>query len=414
MFVSRIAVIALAATAPLVSACGFGRAEPAGLAAVEERPAPAAEGSRFASLYTGPDSRVYMSWIESRGEAENALRFSVWDGAAWSPARTIHEGDDFWVNWADFPSIAAFEDGSLAAHWLSRSGPATFDYDVRITRSEDGGLTWTEPVTPHRDGTLAEHGFVSLFPWPEGGFGAVWLDGRDYAYVKESGESRRPEMTLRHTVFAADGRPGEDVLLDDRVCDCCQTSAALTSEGPIIVYRDRTEDEVRDISFIRHTAQGWTEPQPVHRDGWVIPACPVNGPQVAANGERVVVAWFTAAEDVPRVRAAFSRDAGASFDTPLEIDDGQPLGRVAVTLLPDGAALVSWLEQTDGGAEVRVRRVSPSGSQGPATRVAVTDPARSSGFPRMARLDDRMLFAWTDPDLAGAPQVRVATELIED
>lgn len=392
-----------------LSSCGFGGAEAPPLTQVEEIAPPSPDGSQYPNLFADRDGRIFMSWLESLDGSEHALRFSLWDGAAWSPAQTIHEGDDFWVNWADFSSVVPFADGSLAAHWLSRSGEGTYDYDVRITRSLDGGATWSESVVPHRDGTLAEHGFVSFFPSSDGGFGAVWLDGRDVAAARR--ESRRPEMTLRHTTLGTDGELGDEVLLDARVCDCCQTSAAMTSEGPIVVYRDRSEEEVRDISVVRRTAAGWTDPRPVHRDGWVIDACPVNGPQVVADGERVAVAWFTGADDTPRVRVALSQDAGANFGEPVQVDDGRPLGRVAVATLPAGDALVSWLEETDNGAEVRVRRVGEAGAAGRSMTIAESDPARASGFPRMVRSGETIVFAWTDP--AESPRVRLATATLE-
>jgi len=41
--------------------------------------------------------------------------------------------------------------------------------------------------------------------------------------------------------------------LDTRVCECCQTSVAMTAEGPVVVYGDcsEAEKEIRDISIVR-------------------------------------------------------------------------------------------------------------------------------------------------------------------
>lgn len=213
-------------------------------------------------------------------------------------------------------------------------------------------------------------------------------------------------MTVRQTTIGRQGELGPEMLLDPRACDCCQTAAALTSDGPILVYRDRSPREVRDIAITRHVDGRWTEPRRVHDDGWVIPACPVNGPAVSADGRRVAVAWFTAAQDTPRVRVAFSDDAGAGFAPPVRIDDGDPAGRVDIELLPGAAALVSWIERTADGAEVRVRRVQSDGRVGPSVAIATSTAERASGFPRMARSGDVVVFAWTQP---GSPsRVRVA------
>jgi hypothetical protein len=252
-----------------------------------------------------------------------------------------------------------------------------------------------------------------MFPVDDG-LGAVWLDGRE---MPDGGP-----MALRYTTITSDGSLGEEVVLDAMVCDCCQTGVALATEGPVVAYRGRTEGEIRDILVTRRTASGWSEPRTVHDDGWMIPGCPVNGPSIAADGDRVVVAWFTGAtdptgdapsrEDVRRmgeqgrVLAAVSVDGGASFADPVRVDDGEAMGRVGVVMLDDGDALVTWLERTGDDAEIRLRRIDASGRPGPSAALAVTAAARASGFPRVARRGDDILFAWTE---AGeTPTVRTA------
>jgi hypothetical protein len=253
-------------------------------------------------------------------------------------------------------------------------------------------------VSPHRDSTETEHGFVSLFPAGNSALGAVWLDGRNAAHAAPGpgGHGAEADMTLRYTTISPDGTLGEEIVIDGRTCECCQTDAAIASAGPVVVYRDRSPDEVRDIYISRRVGGQWSPPAAVHADGWTIPGCPVNGPAVAAAGDRVAVAWFTEAGDTARVRLAFSPDGGASFDAPIRVDDGDPAGRVDLLLLDDGAALVSWLERSDT-ASIRVRHVTAGGALGPATTIAMTSAARSSGFPRMVRAGDRVIFAWTEP-----------------
>jgi hypothetical protein len=367
---------------------------------------PAGPGSGEPFLSAASDG-VWLSWLEAVDSAF-ALRVSRLEGESWSPPRTVGHSSSFFVNWADFPSVIELPDGRIAAHWLARSGPGRYAYDVVIAMSADGGATWGSPVSPHADGTQTEHGFATLFPAPDGGMGAVWLDGRaTVAPTHENdGHTAGGAMTLRHATFSQAGMAGPDVLVDDRVCDCCQTDIAVTSDGPVLVYRDRSEDEVRDISVSRLIGGEWTAPSPVHEDGWVIPGCPVNGPSAAARGRDLAVAWFTAAQDTARVRVAFSSDAGETFAAPVRIDDGDPVGRADVLMLETGQALVTWLERTDGGAEVRVRLVAPDGETGPSRTVASSSAERASGFPRMARAGDRIVFAWTEPGKAAL--VRVA------
>ena len=124
-------------------------------------------------------------------------------------------------------------DGSLAAHWLVKSSKATYAYDVNIARSDNGGKTWTQPIVPHRDNTQTEHGFVSLIPLSDGRVGAVWLDGRNMKDMKESDEHAPApaSMTLRYAAIDRKGNLSDEAELDNRVCECCQTSAAVTSDG---------------------------------------------------------------------------------------------------------------------------------------------------------------------------------------
>jgi hypothetical protein len=359
---------------------------------------PTGGDSREPELNATQDGRIILSWVEKIGQKRYALRTATRDGKDWSEARTVAQGENWFVNWADFPSVIALSDGSLAAHWLVKSGKGTYAYNVNIAKSKDGGKTWSKPIVPHRDNTPTEHGFVSLVPMPDGRLGAVWLDGRNMKDMKE-GDNHAPasaSMTLRYAAIDADGNLSDEAQLDERVCECCQTSAALTSEGVMAVYRDRSQTEVRDIYSVRQSNGAWGSPRLVNADNWEINGCPVNGPSIAADGRRVAVAWFTEAGKQPRVKIAFSGDAGATFGAPVPVDDGEAIGRVDVLLLPDGSALVCWMSGSVESGAIKVRRIRPDGTLGPASVIAKTDISRSSGFPRMARLNNEVHFAWTE------------------
>jgi hypothetical protein len=372
---------------------------------------PTAGDSREPELTPTQNDGVILSWVEKIADKRYALRAAVLESNGWTETLNVANGENWFVNWADFPSVIALKDGTLAAHWLVKSSASTYAYDVNISTSKDGGRTWSKPLVPHRDNTQTEHGFVSLIPLPDGRLGAIWLDGRNMKNMNETDEhAPAPEsMTLRYAAIDADGNLGDEAQLDERVCECCQTSAAMTSAGPVAVYRDRSANEVRDIYIVRQVNGSWTTPQPVFADNWQINGCPVNGPSVAADGSRVVVAWFSSVADSPRVKIAFSQDGGATFAQPVQIDDGKNVGRVDTLLLPDGSALVCWLSGDVQGGEIKVRRVRAGGSVGPVSVIATTDISRSSGFPRMARRGNEVHFAWTE---FGKP-ARVRTAVTE-
>jgi hypothetical protein len=376
--------------------------------AVRALPSPAAAGSAQPQL-TVSGRGVLLSWIEQTG-SKAALRFAERTAGGWTAPRQVAAGDDWFVNWADVPSVLRLADGSLYGHWLQKSGSSTYAYDIRLTRSSDDGKTWSPSFLPHHDGTLTEHGFASLFQMPGAGLGLVWLDGRATKPGAHGEHGGGGAMTVRSAVFDRAAQQRSEALVDSRVCDCCPTAAAVTSDGPIVAYRDRSHGEVRDIQVSRFVSGKWTEPLPVHNDNWKIAACPVNGPALAAIGRNVVVAWFTATGDEGHAYAAFSSDAGASFGAPVRLDDGKAIGRVDVELLQDGSALATWIEVGDGPARFKVRRVRSTGERGAATVVAEINAARTSGYPRLASFGDEVVFAWTEAGVA--PRVVTATAKI--
>lgn len=358
------------------------------------------------NLFVSASGQLYLSWIESPNDSVAVLQFSKLENGQWTAPKEIARGQDWFVNWADFPALSIYADkeNHLAAHWLQKSAGGTYDYDVKIAQSKDGGQSWSTPFTPHTDGISAEHGFVSFLPMPDGRMMATWLDGRN---TKEEGGA----MTLRAAEFTIDGDLSEEYELDQRTCDCCQTGAALTNEGPVVVFRDRSKGEIRDIYAVRKVNGQWQEPQPVYQDNWLINGCPVNGPAVDAREHRVVVAWFAMPEGERQVKVAFSNDAGATFGAPIRIDEGNPEGRVDVIMLEDGSALVSWLENRDGGkAAILMTEVDSDGTQGEVFSLVTNSASRSSGFPRIAKIQDDIILAWTAVE---GKRTKVKTAIID-
>ncbi|MCS3758142.1 hypothetical protein [Salinibacter ruber] len=356
-------------------------------------PAPAESGQPH--LHAGEDGTVWMSWVEPVGEDRHALRYATLDDTSWAPPRTAARGGDWFVNWADVPSLRPLPSGRLAAQYLRSTGPDPLAYAVQITQT-DGAGTWQSAVRPHDDGTATEHGFVSLLPWPDDRLLAVWLDGRTMA----GRDGHGGEMTLRGGVLDATGTVEQRALLDDRTCECCPTTAVRTKGEALVAYRDRSADEVRNIRLVRFDGQSWSDPAVLHDDGWRIEGCPVNGPALAAAGNRVAAAWYTAPGGVPRVNVAFSADGGRQFGDPIVVAKGTPTGRVDVAWLGEGRVAVSWLgTSADGAPALRVRAVATDGASRPAVPMAtLASASRGVGMPRLVRSGPHLYAAWTHPE----------------
>ena len=189
---------------------------------------------------------------------------------------------------------------------------------------------------------------------------------------------------------------GEEI--DNLVCDCCRTDVAANENGTFVVYRDRTEEEIRDIYLARYVNGAWQPGEVVANDGWEIAACPVNGPAIDAKGDLVAIAWFTAANDHPRVQLRISKDGGATFGEALRIATNNLLGQVDVEVIDDTAVAVSWIHKDprDDLADVMLRSVTIDGAMSKPDVVGRTAASRS--IPVMHKVNDFLYFAWTDTD----------------
>lgn len=343
--------------------------------------------------------RALLSWIEHAGR-KSALKYAERTATGWSAPIAVPpaSGAGLVVNAADVPLVQPLKNGQLAAVWTYEQPKNREALSVGLSWSKDNGRTWVPATTPHRDNTETEHSFGGLFDLAAGGFGVIWLDGRAMNGGKDDAD-----MALWGTTYGADGKPGPEMSVDARVCECCQTATAVTSDGPIVAYRDRSAGEIRDVALARLSAGKWSAPAVVHADNWKIDGCPVNGPAVDASGRTVAVAWFTAVGGKGQVFIAFSQDAGRTFGRPVRVDDGAGAGRVQVALLPDGAA-VTWVESTNPGSQIRLRRVASDGTRGPS--VTVADGAGTQ-YPRMARRGEELLLAWAE-QTRGGTRVRTA------
>src|SRR5690606_33545870 len=161
---------------------------------------------------------------------------------------------------------------------------------------------------------------------------------------------------------------GDDVLLngfgltgtlDGSLRVRAQPGSELRATGALEVGgRYRAYGQQIDIAAVRYENGNWTAPVPVHADGWHMTACPINGPSVAARGNDAIAAWFTAANDQPRVLLARSGDAGDTWSEAVELDAGEAVqGRVNVAL-DEAQAWVLWVREDKDGQSLWLSRRS--------------------------------------------------------
>ncbi|MUH37997.1 hypothetical protein D9O36_19260 [Zobellia amurskyensis] len=358
---------------------------------VNQLVSPVKNGSSLPSLVTTKNGAL-LSWVHEINDSLGELKYARLSKGEWAEPETIVQGSDWFINWADFPTISE-NNGNLLSHVLRKSSKETFSYDIQLNLKSATDAAWRTNLPLHTDGTKTEHGFVTILPYKEDRFFVTWLDGRN---TGGGGHGHEGDMNIRAAEVAADGTVSSEVLLDAKTCSCCQTTAAITDNGPVVLYRDRTDAEIRDIAITRWVNGKWTEPKFIFNDGWEIKGCPVNGPKADAIKNDLAVAWFTAVNNEPKVQLVFSLDGGENFGTPILISDNNTMGRVDLILLDKENAIVSWMETLDKEAQIKAVKVNRSGEISKEIVVSELGASRKTGFPQMTLVGDKVHFAWTD------------------
>ena len=350
------------------------------------------ENSNAQPSLVSKNGSLSLSWVSSNEEKKTALNISQFKDGKWINPQTMATGSNWFVNWADFPAHA-INGNLILTSYLKKSASGTYTYDVILSLQKLSGDKIKEDFILHTDGVKAEHGFVSIIPNNNKGFFITWLDGRN-TVEKELDGNHKP-MTIRFAEVTNNGDVINESELDSATCDCCQTSIAVTDNGPVVVYRDRSEKEVRDIYITRKINGIWEAPTPVHNDGWVINGCPVNGPKVAFDSNNLAVSWFTVKDEKPTVNLSFSKSIGASFCTPIKINDHDAIGRVDVAFLNKQEVLVSYIEGDDAGAYLRIKKVSLDGKASAPFTISKIDGGRNTGVPQLEIFNNEIFIVWT-------------------
>jgi hypothetical protein len=332
---------------------------------------------------TAQDGSPLLSWIEPLKGGSYALRYAVHRGNLWSEPRTIVANRHFFRQPAESPSVISFPDGALLAEWVEIPVESSEAEYIYVSASRDG-VQWTAPVMANRDRGPVQHALVSMVASGNQEASLIWLE----ALNGEDQPSR-----LKRTVVSSGGRVLSEELLESDVCTCCPTSIVRTLRGLLAVYRGHTPQDIRDIVIKRFENGRWLPSKILNPDKWQINACPVNGASASANGDRVAIAWYTEADDKPRVQLIFSSDSGAAFSKPIVVSNGYALGHASAALNGDGGAFVSWMEEGDKSSTVFARFVSASGAAGPAVKIA-DGSTQSLGYPRLLQAGKETWIAW--------------------
>lgn len=385
-----------------------------GLGQVRRADPPATKQSGMPYLATSPNGTIYLSFLDFLGSEGHALRVARWTGSGWSAPETVAQGKNWFVNWADFPSIAALPDGSMLAHWLARpAGGGRYGYGIHVAKRGKDGQGWREIHGMNLDGKEDYAGFLTFIPNSPG---AIYLAppaaAKPGAHHHDGAAEEGHRKTVRFVSFGPDSMAAKDLELDSDACSCCQTAIGRTRDGYLAAYRDHSAGEIRDISVVRYHNGTWTQPRTLHADGWKINGCPTDGPSIATQGNQAGIVWLTRAGGQAKIQVALSRDGGSTFGAPTRVDEGNPLGRASLTLFDGKSYVAIWLEKKgDSQVEIRVRRIAFDGRKSESMVISVAPLGRETGFPKVAVSGKQMVVTWRDGQVRAASISK--TELVK-
>jgi hypothetical protein len=325
-----------------------------------------------------------------RVENQHVLVSSSEDnGRHFSSAVTVNaEPENVGAEGENRPKIAVTNTGTLHLTW-TRLLSQPYTGEIRYSRSNDGGKTFSTPVTLNDDKHVTSHRFDSLVSDGGNKLAVVWLDGRDRDLAKERGE-KFPGVSVyaaRSDDNGASFQPNQRIT--EHTCECCRTSIVWTSEGPIAQWRNLYGTNTRDFA-IANLDSG--KVQRLTDDEWAIDACPHHGGWIAAGGDDVVHAvWYTNGKT--RQGLFYRQVKGAAMSTPMPFGNPNAQAGHATVASEGKKVLIAWRE-FDGKSYVAMALQSTDNgkSWSEARRVATTDDAADYPLPLIHQGTSRIVW----------------------
>lgn len=332
-------------------------------------------------------------WVAFEREGHAYVARSDDRGASFSPpVRVNAEAEQVETNGEGRPKLALGPRQEVYVSWTRSTG--MYSGDIRFSRSLDGGGRFAPPVTVNDDGTDAGNRFDSLWVDDAGDVYLAWIDKRDGEAARAAGEEYRGAAVYytvssdRGATFAANRRVAH------HACECCRIAVTGAPEGgAAILWRHVFAPSVRDHAFTLLGREEAGALRRVSHEGWEIDACPHHGPAlVSAAGGGYHMAWFTAADERPRIY--YGRLDAESGETRhlREIASGARASHPHIARA-GGRAVAAWKEMDPGRTTIYGIASTDGGESWSAPRpLAITEGV--SDHPLLLAHDGVIHLAW--------------------
>ncbi len=187
---------------------------------------------REPNLAVDVDGNVYAVWEDLRENDDGEIYFSRWISGTWGTgtwsANTRLNNPT--MDWANDPDITTGPGGALFAAWYERvpTGPATYDFQIVVAQSDDGGDTWSHSVVRRLYNASA---FNAFYANP-----AVGVDvlGRVYVAWLHSPDS---QTSTSNVLFSLSPDRG-DHWTEPRILSHPQSTVDCTADTDLVVDFD--------------------------------------------------------------------------------------------------------------------------------------------------------------------------------
>jgi hypothetical protein len=322
---------------------------------------------------------VLLSWVggDSTGWSLYFAR-SGDEGATWSAPVIVAEGiNEVHPHGESSPRLVAASGGRVAIAWTNsvtvpgRKWPAT---GIRLSRSTDGGISWSAPITLNDDTTQAPagHQFHGAAWSGDSGLIVSWLDERKGAALEiHHGEhsptagdiTEEPDAVIYSALSNDFGQSwaSSNRLLWGEVCPCCRVSLARSPDGRVIsAWRKHYPGNIRDVVTAQVGDGAPADPMRVNQDNWVYPGCPHTGPGISIGSDGAThVVWYVGKEGDAGVYYQRVRAGSADRPAPLALVRARtlPAAHTTVAALSGGEALAVYDMTETGDRQIGVSLV---------------------------------------------------------
>ena len=357
---------------------------------------PSTHCSNTISAEFAPNGVLWIAWVANdqvylQSSSDKGLSFSAPVKVNTKPEKIIAKGENR-------PKIKFDAQNNVYVTWALSTGKRHVGH-IRFSRSNDGGLSFSEPVTLNDDGKEIGHSFDSLLVGKRGEVFVVWIDSRDNVAAKAAGQSF-DGSSLYYTVSKDGGKTfSKNQLLVPHVCQCCRLQTALASDNtPVVLWRHIYEGSIRDHALMKLT--DWQTPSELHRVGeenWKIDACPHHGGGLVISDETYHAVWFSNSDTKKGLFYANSKDAGQHFSKPMSFG-GEGASHAHVQAIGQSVAIV-WLEFDGKANRVQLIKSKDAGKTwSKAETVATTSDKADNPF--LLSDNNKMYLSWQVPSQA--------------